>query len=311
MFQGGIADWIDRARAQGWHEDVSSSAPPGELEMWVAQGEACRRRRPSLFEGSRDVARPLGGWVSELDVVSGVLSAEQLERAAQQDMDSFLLDRRLRTWGACRKAQGGACLLEGQAGAEEGAAAAASWSGRRLTAGLAEEDWRSRGSMRVAAVVCVYDDSSFLHDIVTDLVAQLDHVVVLVSSLPWNGDVRGDNRHTMRVLADLLARPDLTRDRLSVVKGRWATEGQQRQVSKQASKQAVGQAPSRLGPAVHVTGALLWPWGRAVRQHAGVVSARELHARHGGGRRRVLAPRGAAGADSYMQTGTLHTPPLP
>jgi hypothetical protein len=83
--------------------------------------------------------------------------------------------------------------------------------------------------MRVAAVVCVYDDSTFLRPLLEDLLAQLDHVVVLASASPWHGQPR-DNSHTLKVLADLMADPSVSRERLSVVHAHWPTEVEQRQV---------------------------------------------------------------------------------
>jgi hypothetical protein len=219
MFQGGIAEWINRARASGWHEDVSEERSE----------ETCTapRKRPTVFEErGGDFRSFLGGWVTAFDSLSTPFTADQLERLWQQDMDAFFLSLHLRAHGRCSRAGGGQCLGEGRVDEAE-VQLHASWSGRVMTSSLVEGDWRA--AIRVAAVVCVYDDTTFLREVVLGLVGQLDHVVVLLSDTPWNGDVR-DNTHTKALLGGILADPRLSRDRLSVVTGRWRSEGEQRQV---------------------------------------------------------------------------------
>jgi hypothetical protein len=237
LFQGGVADYIERARGQGMHEDRPDLAP---LLHSPTPSPVCRRAPPSLFnQRSDDVRRVLSGWAAGVDVMSAVLPPADLEVVAQQDMDTFFLTHHLQAWGSCTKAQDGVCVTEGRVQAGVDMEYHAQWSGRRITPSLIDEDWRAADvhlqqggqRMRVAAVVCVYDDATFLRPLLLDLLAQLDHVVVLVSSVPWRGDMRGQNGHTMAMLGDLLAKPELNHDRLSVVKGRWASEAEQRQVS--------------------------------------------------------------------------------
>lgn len=151
-------------------------------------------------------------------MVSNVLSMDQWQRLLQQDMDLFYLHR-ARDQSIMSEDLRRESLLYHE-----------EWSGRAMTPSLLEEDWKS--TLRVAAVLCIYDDTTFLPDLLPDLLEYLDHVVVLVSEVPWNGPVR-DNAHTMRMLADFMADPALSHNRLSVIMGRWPSEKDQRQVRRQ------------------------------------------------------------------------------
>ena len=235
MFQGGVADWVERARSHGWHDDWLHQS---DDLLWLShdEEEGCLKEPAmSVWEDRAGVGRRLRGWVDRLDGLSTVIGGARLEGFLQRDMDTFYLAHALAaTSGPCRKAEAGVCVEEGVGDGltPEDKAFHEAWSGRGVTPGLVDLERRAdwRGRLKVAAVVCVYDDSTFLREVVLDLVAQLDHVLVLVSALPWNGDVRGDNTHTMRTLADLMADATLSRDKLSVVTGRWRSEAEQRQV---------------------------------------------------------------------------------
>jgi len=176
----------------------------------------------SIFENEKMFfGDALVGWVSDLDVVSNVATAEQWDNLAQKDMDAFYL-RRAREGGDV----------------EEEMAYHSGWSGRAMTPSLLAEDWRRTG-MRVAAVMCVYDDTTFLPDLLPDLLDSLDHVVVLVSEVPWKGAKR-DNSHTMRILGEFMADLSLSRGRLSVITAPWPSEHEQRQFGNQVVRSLPG-----------------------------------------------------------------------
>ena len=238
MYQGGIAEWIQRARIAGYHEDrpelhhllLLDHADGGQQQRCVV---GCT----SPLHDRQGPGQALGEWVKAIDVISPAAAngGSTLDRLYQRDMDTFYLQQAWLGAGPCQQAAGGRCVKEGGGNSRltpEDEGFYKTWSGRSISEELIPNQqgkgWREK--LRVAAVLCVYDDTTFLRELVIDLTAQLQHVLVLVSAIPWHGDVRGDNGHTMKILADLMDDPALHRDRLSVVKGRWSSEAEQRQV---------------------------------------------------------------------------------
>jgi hypothetical protein len=102
MFQGGVAEWIQRARRRGWHRSWPDLAGLLLLDQGGgADPHTCANADvnaaetplpPSLWQQSRAaIGEALGGWVAEVDVMTAAVAAGDMERAMQRDMDTFFV----------------------------------------------------------------------------------------------------------------------------------------------------------------------------------------------------------------------------
>lgn len=117
------------------------------------------------------------------------------------------------------------------------------WMATRLTP-ISERRWRrDRDGTRdcVAAMICVYDDVRFLESLLEDLLPRIHSALLVQSSRPWYGPTR---KASHEAAAFLLAR--LARDpKVSVVRGSWKTEEDQRNFAMQLAK-LLPQRPTHL-----------------------------------------------------------------
>lgn len=164
-------------------------------------------------------------WAQQLDITSLIGSREKLEAAMQKDVDTYFLKvSEALAYESCRS-DSNLCKRTLQPPEEE--MRSTWWMGRGMSSDLIANDWRK--NLKVAAVVCLYDDTTFIEELLLDLVKQIDHVLVLLSDTPWHGVAR-DNSHTLKKLGALIADGKQSRNRISLIVGHWETEGQQRQV---------------------------------------------------------------------------------
>lgn len=171
------------------------------------------------------------------------------------------------------------------------------WMTRRLTA-LSERRWRrDRDGARdfVAAMVCVYDDVRFLESLLEDLLPRIHAALLIQSSRPWYGPSR---KASHEAAAALLAR--LARDpKVSVVRGSWKTEEDQRNFAMQLAK-LLPQRPTHL---LVVDSDEFWHPVELDRALALVADREESGSRVGWAR--------ATMATYWKSTRTVITPPEP
>lgn len=212
LFQAGIADWIYRARTERILHDL-----PQALFDIVEEEEGIHEE--GLGKGY------FQSWARDIDVTSLIGSREELEAAMQKDVDTYFLQvSETLAYESCRTNHS---LCKRALEPPEEEIKNTWWMGRSMSNDLIANDWRK--NLKVAAVLCLYDYTTFIEDLLLDLVKQIDHVLVLLSDTPWHGAVR-DNGHTLKKLGALIADGEHSRNRISLVVGHWKSEGQQRQV---------------------------------------------------------------------------------
>ena len=80
---------------------------------------------------------------------------------------------------------------------------------------------------KVTAVVCVYDDTRFMEQLLLSLLPSLHHVIILMSTSPWNSKPARSTSHTLSTSHFLASTPE-GKDKVSIIQGTWHNESQQR-----------------------------------------------------------------------------------
>ncbi len=78
-------------------------------------------------------------------------------------------------------------------------------------------------AVRFGAVICLYDDHEYLEITLAGVIDQLDHVLFLMSDVPWNGQP-GDNSETIRQVEAFVGKHPKCEFR----RGHWTNEWDQR-----------------------------------------------------------------------------------
>lgn len=88
---------------------------------------------------------------------------------------------------------------------------------------LSSQRWQHK-NMRVAAMICIYDDVRFIEALVEDLFPIIHAAIVLHSNSPWYGDSRPKTHaYAAQVLSRIAANP-----KVSLIRGSWPSEEAQR-----------------------------------------------------------------------------------
>ena len=80
---------------------------------------------------------------------------------------------------------------------------------------------------KVTAVVCVYDDTRFMERLLISLLPSIHHVIILISTTPWNGKPTRSTLHTLKS-SHFLASTSEGKDKVSIIHGTWHSESEQR-----------------------------------------------------------------------------------
>ncbi|CAM9226878.1 unnamed protein product, partial [Pylaiella littoralis] len=151
------------------------------------------------------------------------LCPEKLEALVQRDADLFFLPLLLSRLSPDLKSHDeadpvGLCV-----------AFHSEWMGRAPDAVLVHEVLVRRHRFPVAVVIVVHDDISLMRATLEEAAVVVEHILVVVSRTPWNGDA-ADVSPTLELLSGMLEDVDSpTHGKLRVEVGSWASEAEQRE----------------------------------------------------------------------------------
>jgi len=200
MFQGGAADWLERARIKGflvqpqdWQTDF--------LHPDYGWGEDCPQH-------SKDFVHI--DWHDSVP-------CSTMHQIVQNDLDMFYLQM------IYSNGDSGKISAETQFSIDF----YASLFGPSLSEDLLDRTWKE--SIRAAAIIIVYDDSRFLPQVLEDIIPRVEHVIILLGTKPWNGPPR-NNSETYSQVIDMLGeyKGNEVQNKVSLITGSWDSEADQR-----------------------------------------------------------------------------------
>ncbi|NMC64407.1 MAG: glycosyltransferase family 2 protein [SAR324 cluster bacterium] len=85
--------------------------------------------------------------------------------------------------------------------------------------------------IKIAAVMCVYDDCKWLEAAVKSVYEKVDSIYFMVGNRPWNGE-KGSNKNTLEKIASIKD----PRSKFKLIKGKWSSETEERNAGLEALK---------------------------------------------------------------------------